>query len=188
MSKTPPERARVVGQDQDLADTSQPLTNHRYGGHSGVSDDHRKLQYEQAMPAHLDNSPEPPYLPCGTNEPTGIEQHGMYGTAPRQTAQPAPLTESTRPLPGPASLGQYDNTDDMRAISPRSDLHQREVLDECLAQWVDPGTVNATFSDGVCVLSGQVRDAETKARIGQAARECLPTYEIRNALALSVQG
>lgn len=176
MSDTPPDRDKAAG---------QPLTNHRYGGHSGVSDDHRKLQYDQAMPAHLDNSPEPPYSPCGTTEPAGIAQHGMYGTAPRQSAQPAPLTEATRPLPGPASLGQYDNTDDMRPVAPLSDIQQREVLDECLAQWVDPGTVDATISDGICVLSGQVHDAETKARIGQAARDCLPSYEIRNQIDLA---
>jgi len=160
---------------------SQPLTNHRYGGHSGVSDDHRKCQYEQAMPAHLGNSPTPRYAPCGTTEPAGIEQHGMYGTAPRKSALPSSPAQATRPLPGPASLGQYDN-DDMRPVAPLSDIQQCEVLDERLAQWVDPGTVKATLADGVCVLSGRVHDAETRARIEHAAHECLPSYEISNQL------
>lgn len=181
MSDTSLESAKGAGQDSSEA--GQPLTNHRYGGHSGVNDDHQKLQYDQAMPTHLDNSPAPPYSPCGTTEPVGIEEHGMYGTAPRQSPLPPPLTASTRPRPGPASLGQYDN-DEIRPVAPLGDIQQREVLDECLAQWVDPGTVKATLADGVCELSGQVRDAETRARIEQAARTCLPSSEIRNQLTI----
>ncbi|SDP70393.1 hypothetical protein SAMN04488595_11739 [Ralstonia sp. 25mfcol4.1] len=185
MSDTTPEG--VQPENPSTPETSAPLTNHRYGGHSGVSDDHRKYQYEQAMPAHLDNSPTPRYSPCGTTEPAGIEQHGMYGTAPRQAALTPTRPESTRPLPGPASLGQYDNAD-MQAIAPLTDIQLREVLDERLAQWVDPGTVKATISDGICVLTGHVHDAQTKVRIGHVAQECLPSHEIRNQLELVVTG
>ncbi|WP_423194122.1 BON domain-containing protein [Cupriavidus sp. H18C2] len=164
-----------------MSEPSKPsLSNHRYGGHSAVSDDHSKVEYEQAMPAHLDNSPTPPYDARGGNEPAGVERHGMYGTAPAGGPS-APPADRTRPLPGPASLGQYDN-DDMRPVAPLGDAQQREVLDERLAAYVDPGTVKVELDDHVCVLRGRVRDAETKARIGHIAESTLPGREIRNAL------
>ena len=171
-----------------MAETNSTLTNHRYGGHSGVSNDHEKREYSQAMPAHLDNSPAPPYAPCGTTEPDGIEQHGMYGTAPRDRPPAAPLTDSIRPVPGPAALGQYDNTD-MDPITPHTDRQRLEVLDERLAQWVDPGTIRVVLTQGaqikVCVLRGRVRDEAVRTRVACIALECLPEYGIRNELECS---
>ncbi len=174
-----------------MAEIKSTLTNHRYGGHSGVSDDHGKREYAQAMPGHLDNSPDPIYDPCGTTEPDGIEQHGMYGTAPRDEPPLAPLTDTTRPVPGPAALGQYDNAD-MDPITPQTDMQRLEVLNERLAQWIDPGTVRVVFTRGrqidVCVLRGIVRDEAMRDRVARVALECLPEYGIRNELECSALG
>ncbi|RZT42106.1 BON domain-containing protein [Cupriavidus agavae] len=174
-----------------MADPNKPsLTDYHYGGHSAVRDDRSNLPEAPAgepsgmvKPQSHDNLPTTPYVPSGGKEPEGVERYGMYGVAPGASA-PEPLVAGTRPVPGPASLGQYDNRD-MDAVAPLSDLQRREVLDERLAAIVDPGVVTAEFSDGACTLHGTVRDAATRDRVEALARESLPGCEIRNELALT---
>jgi len=174
-----------------MAERKSTLTDHHYGGHSGVRDDQREapaVQSDEALraikPASHDNIPNTPYVPSGGNEPAGVERYGMYGVAPG-SAPPKPATTSdTRPLPGPASLGQYDNTD-MDPVAPLSAVQQREVLDEKLAAIVDPGVVRAEFADDTCTLHGTVRDAATREHVAQIASECLPGLKIANRLTVA---
>lgn len=162
-----------------------PLTNHRYGGHSAVSEDHRKAQYEEVGVAHQSMSHPPPYIPSGGNEPAGVDQHGMYGTSPVGSAAASPLAEATGPITSPASLGQFtaeaaDGKPD--SGQPLGDVQRLEVLNERLMALVNPRTVDVRLHNGVWILQGRVRDAETKARIGSLAMECLGTEAVRNEL------
>jgi|GEM_PF-6326360 len=174
-----------------MATQKPTLTDYHYGGHSAVRDDRNNLPEAPVSeasgavkPASHDNLPDTPYVPHGGKEPDGVERYGMYGVAPGSAA-PEPLVTGTRPVPGPASLGQYDNND-MDAAAPLSDLQRREVLDEQLATLVDPGVVTADFSDGVCTLHGTVRDAATREQVERVARESLARCEIRSEVKVGV--
>lgn len=160
--------------------TKPPLTNHRYGGHSAVSDDHSKQQYEEVGVAHQSMSPTPPYVPSGGNEPAGVERHGMYGTSRGSSRPAAPLADATGPVTSPASLGQFTAGSD--SARPLGDTQRLEVFSERLMALVDPHTVHVAQQDGMWILQGRVRDAETRSRIEALASECLPTEAVRSEL------
>ncbi len=151
-----------------------PLTDYHYGGHSAVNPDPTARSADDPAPKSHANQPPRPYVPQpGANEPPGVERYGMYGVAQGSGAPPAIHTEQ-RPLPGPASLGQFDG-DDMRPVEPLSAGQRLEVLDERLAALVDPGTVKGEVGEGdVLVLRGTVRDEATRAGVEQVARETFP--------------
>ena len=164
--------------------TKPPLTNHRYGGHSAVSADHRKQQYEEVGVAHESMSPTPPYAPSGGNEPVGVAQHGMYGTSRARTVPGPPLADPTGPITSPASLGQFNAgiTGQPDTGKPLSEIQRIEVLSERLMSLVNPHTVDIRHHDGMWVLKGRVRDAETRTRIEVIAKDCLGTGAVRNEL------
>lgn len=166
-----------------------PLTNHRYGGHSAVSDDHSRQQYEEVGVAHLSMSQTSPYAPSGGNEPPGVEQHGMYGTARGSGKPAAPLAQTDAPVTSPASLGQFTSEGSgsgQDSARPLGKTQRLEVLDERMMALVDPHTVRVEEDNGMWVLHGRVRDAATKASIEALARECLATDALRNELAIDL--
>lgn len=167
--------------------SKQPLTNHRYGGHSAVSDDHTKQQYEEVGVAHESMSPTPPYAPSGGNEPVGVEQHGMYGTSRAGANPPPPLADATGPVTSPASLGQFTSTapgSTSDSARPLGDAQRLEVLSERLMALVNPHTVQATRHDGMWVLQGRVRNAQTSSQIERLAMEVLEPDLVRNELVI----
>lgn len=170
------------------------LTNFHYGSHSGVQDDDHERHApvspdEDPAPKSHRNMPAQPYRPQpGSNEPPGVERYGMYGVAPGAEAasQPAPSagTIPQRPLPGPASLGQFDG-DDMRPVAPLSDVQRLEVLHEHLATVIDPGVVKVDMVDGAVTLRGTVRDAATRKAVEGIAKGCLSDYYVRSEIDVS---
>lgn len=182
------------------------LTNFHYGSHSGVQGDvPGDVQgdvpgnaHESRAPVSPDEDPAPkshrnmpaqPYRPQpGANEPPGVERYGMYGVAPGADApSPAPTGAGAmpqRPLPGPASLGQFDG-DDMRPVAPLSDVQRLEVLHERLATVIDPGVVKVDMVDGAVTLRGTVRDAATRKAVEGIAKGCLSDYYVRSEIDVS---
>ena len=113
-----------------------------------------------------------------------IKNQAGFAQPQQPIMAPGAGTIPQRPLPGPASLGQFDG-DDMRPVAPLSDVQRLEVLHERLATVIDPGVVKVDMVDGAVTLRGTVRDAATRKAVEGIAKGCLSDYYVRSEIDVS---